>query len=286
MRILIVVLFFICSLFSRQVAAQGTVVLMKDSVRVNTELLSIKDNLLLVKEGALSLSLIYSVNFLDSTEAERKSVLVNALLERGIIVFSNGKKLVPDKSAPEISDEVVVTNKPAPTIVDEEKANALDDTSSESSNTSLMLGIGIGLDYGGLGGKLTFSPQKSENTQLGVFIAGGYALSGLGFNSGLILRIQPEKRMVPTFTAMYGYNSVIKVVGAPQYDKIYYGASIGAGFESKSRNDNGSHFHAELILPFRPTSFTNDLKALQNNPSIEISDPFPVMISIGYHFML
>src|SRR5688572_20737664 len=83
----------------------------------------------------------------------------------------------------------------------------------------MNIGLGIGLDYGGIGGRVTFLPVKP----LAVFAGVGYALVDFGYNLGAQLRIIPDNKFCPTFGVMYGYNGVIKVQNASTYDKIYYG---------------------------------------------------------------
>ncbi|SRR5258706_695606 len=142
-------------------------------------------------------------------------------------------------------------------------------------------GLGIGLDYGGFGGRFTYLLDP----HIAVFGAGGYALSGFGYNVGAIARFMPAKKFVPTITAMYGYNAAISVKNAAQYDKLYYGPSIGLGLIRKSNRNEKNYWHYELIIPFRSSDYDADLNAIKSNPSISISTtPPPVLFSIGYHF--
>ena len=78
----------------------------------------------------------------------------------------------------------------------------------------------------------------------------------------------------------------IEITALYPYNKIYYGPSVGVGCISKSRKDNKNYWHFELLVPFRSSQFTSDLAALKNNPAIQgVTDPLPVAISIGYHFV-
>ncbi|WP_218022447.1 hypothetical protein [Chryseotalea sanaruensis] len=273
---------------------------MKDSARVSTEIKTISDNLLIVKEGALSLNLIAVVQFQTQDKKVVDLALIENLLKENIVVYIGQEKFVKEKEAISTPDttrqsitQVVnpaLVNKPLePTIQKSEAESEEDGTITEDYNeindVSLHLGLGLGLDYGGVGGRLTFIPGDAEKTSVGIFVAAGYALNGLGFNAGLNLRLG-QQRLVPTISAMYGYNGVIKVIGASQYDKTYYGPSVAVGFENKTRNSDDNYIHLELVIPFRSASFQNDIKALQNNPGIDISAPSPVLVSIGYHFKI
>ena len=140
------------------------------------------------------------------------------------------------------------------------------------------LGFGLGVSYGGIGARLSFLPVD----QLALFAAGGYNLDGLGYNLGAEVRLLPGKKVVPVLLAMYGYNGVIVVQGAEHYNKTYYGPTIGGGVEIHNRNGQ-NFFTLELLVPFRPSEFQDDIDALKNDPSIEITGPWPIAFSFGYH---
>ncbi|HOX84343.1 MAG TPA: hypothetical protein PLS08_15045, partial [Chryseolinea sp.] len=110
------------------------------------------------------------------------------------------------------------------------------------------IGVGLGIDYGGIGAKFTFLPVQ----KFGFFGSLGYNLIGLGFNAGATYRFIPTKSVCPTLGAMYGYNGVIKVEGGNESNKIYYGPSFSAGVELKSRGSS-NFWNFELILPLRPS---------------------------------
>lgn len=152
----------------------------------------------------------------------------------------------------------------------------------ENNASSVNLGIGLGIDYGGLfGARLTVLP--TENVAL--FGSFGYNLIGIGFNAGGTFRISPTKNVCPTVGLMYGYNAVIKIVGAEEYNKTYYGPTISLGLEFKPQRKG--YWNIELLLPFRSKAYKDDLDDLKNDPAIELkSEPLPVGFSVGYHFWL
>jgi len=150
--------------------------------------------------------------------------------------------------------------------------------SKQPNQFSFNLGFGAGMDYGGMGIRASFFPIK----YVGAFGCFGYNFVGLGYNAGAIIRVLPDKRVCPYLTGMYGYNAVIYVKGAEKYNKIYYGPSVGLGIEFRSKKKN--FFNLEIVLPFRPDSFSRDFKTVKNDPAINItSEPLPVAFSIGYH---
>ncbi len=145
------------------------------------------------------------------------------------------------------------------------------------------IGIGLGLDYGGLLGiRYTYMVAP----KFGLFGSVGYILVGPGFNFGATCKFLPEKKVTPTLGAMYGYNAAIKVVGASEYDKIYYGPSLSAGVEVKTGRNQKNFWNFELVVPFRSSEYKDDMDSLLNNPDIEITEPLPFTLSIGYHFGL
>ena len=148
--------------------------------------------------------------------------------------------------------------------------------------STMNIGLGLGLDYGGIGGRITFLPIK----RLALFAGVGYALVDFGYNVGAQLRIIPDNKFCPTFGVMYGYNGVIKVQNASAYDKIYYGTSLSGGMEMHFGGKQ-SFMNVELIVPFRSQAFYDDWDSLKQNSSVSIqSEPLPVAFSIGYHFAL
>jgi hypothetical protein len=152
----------------------------------------------------------------------------------------------------------------------------------ESSTPSKVnLGLGMGLDYGGFGGRFSFVPAKN----FALFAGFGYNLLDLGYNVGGTFRMLPDKRICPTISAMYGYTAVIKIDGAAQFNKTYYGPSFSFGIEFRPQNKG--YWNLELIVPVRPKEYHDTMDALKDDPDIEIkSEPLPIGICVGYHFWL
>jgi hypothetical protein len=153
-----------------------------------------------------------------------------------------------------------------------------DEEPETDEESKVNIGFGLGLGYGGIGMPFSVLPLQP----LGLFIAGGYNLDGFAYNVGADIRLLPGKKVVPTLLAMYGYNSVIVVQGAPEYNKTYYGPSVGGGVEIHSINGQ-NFFTVELIAPARPREFKDDLESMKSIPNIEITSPWPVTFSFGYH---
>jgi hypothetical protein len=151
----------------------------------------------------------------------------------------------------------------------------------EEPEPLVNIGLGLGLDYGGFGGKISAFPHKN----FGVFAGVGYNLLKAGYNVGGLVRLRPGKKVCPMITAMYGYNAVIIVEGADEWNKAYYGPSFGGGIELNFSNKQ-NFMNFGLLIPLRPQNYRDAMDALLSNPSIEMTEALPFTISVGYHFKL
>ena len=154
------------------------------------------------------------------------------------------------------------------------------------SYDNATLGFGLGLDFGGLVGmKVTYYPIKN----IGIFGGLGYALIDPGYNIGLKFRILSSKRkkqLSPYLIAMYGYNAIIKVSNASQFDKIFYGATTGLGMDFQTSR-NKSYWSLAVLIPFRSPDVQNYIDDLKKNHGVVFkNDLFPLAFSVGYNFIL
>jgi hypothetical protein len=148
-------------------------------------------------------------------------------------------------------------------------------------HSKVNMGFGMGLDYGGFGGRLSVLPSKNFS----VFGAIGYNLFEAGLNAGVQARLLPDNNVCPVLGAMYGYNGVIVIKGAEEYNKTYYGPSFSFGLEFKSTKNPKNFYVIELLLPIRPKEFNQDFNELENDPYIKIeTKPLPIGFSFGIHF--
>lgn len=157
------------------------------------------------------------------------------------------------------------------------RAQAQDRNATDHVRTasSLHFGLGVGLDHGGYGLRVDVPVDK----HIGFFAGGGYALAGIGWNVGATVRLMPASRWCPYLTAMYGYNAALVVKNAHQFNTLYYGPSFGAGVELRRRRGNGS-WHFAILRPDRPAEVETD------RIRFHASEPMPVLLSVGYHFMI
>ena len=147
----------------------------------------------------------------------------------------------------------------------------------------VYLGLGMGLDYGGLiGAKIEYLPIK----YVGVFGGVGYNLLSAGWNVGATVKLQPDKRVSPNLMVFYGYNGVSKVEGASEYEMVSYGVTFGANLDILI-GSKGNKFSIGLFIPVRSSEFKDNYDAMKKDPRVEIkNDLLPIGISFGYNFAL
>ncbi len=154
---------------------------------------------------------------------------------------------------------------------------------SDSTFTSNNLGIGIGLDYGGIGAKLSILPDK----HLALFVGIGYNTVDLGYSIGASARLSPTKKFCPYASLMYGYSGAINIEGASQYNKVFHSPIVGFGAEFHSKRKTKNFFNLEVLVPFdrkEMIDYSNDLT--QHHSVAFKSTPWPFNISMAYHFGL
>jgi hypothetical protein len=148
----------------------------------------------------------------------------------------------------------------------------------------LDLGIGLGIDYGGLlGVQIGYAPVK----HLTLFAAGGYYMIDFGWGigaKGLFIPKTDRHVVRPFLKAMFGTNSVIYVIDFEEYNATYLGFTAGAGVEFRFGRKKANGFDLDLNVPFRSPDYWIDYNTMKNDPRLEIiQDVLPVAFSVGYH---
>ena len=166
--------------------------------------------------------------------------------------------------------------------------NSLAQTPFQASTPldQVSIGIGAGLDYGGIGGNLNYYPTKS----IGLFAGLGYAIAGVGVNGGLKFRYipkKPEARVRPYGLAMYGYNAGIAVLNASQHNKLFYGPSFGAGIDLHRSSQKPGYWSISIFVPIRKPEVKEYIEMLENEYGASFQNLlFPVAVSIGYKIII
>ena len=146
------------------------------------------------------------------------------------------------------------------------------------ADAKFFLGLGAGLDYGGIGLRASYAATKN----ISAFGGAGYNLLEPAYNIGMMYKFIPHKKISPTVLAMYGYNAVIKITDRRDLSKTYYGFTVGAGCHIKNRSLK-NNWAFEILLPFRNSSFTKDYNYWESSLKNKI---LPVTITIGRNFAL
>ena len=163
---------------------------------------------------------------------------------------------------------------------------AQDTVSTSPVIDKISLGIGMGMDYGGFGGNLTIFPSNN----VGVFAGLGYAFAGAGYNVGVKLRSVPkttQKKYSAFGLLMYGYNAAVAVMDASQYNKFFYGPTIGIGVDYRSDSKTKGYWSAAFFVPVRSSDVSDYIDDLKSNHGVEFKTGLiPIAFSIGYRFNL
>ena len=152
------------------------------------------------------------------------------------------------------------------------------DSTSRIKN-EVDIGIGMGMDYGGIGIRGTYLPID----KLGLFASTGYNLNGLGFNAGAQW-LFPKRRHAFFLTGMYGYNAVMILTEGIEDKATYYGISVGGGYQLHVGN-KGNYWNWELLIPIRNSNFHDDYETLQSIGA-KPGDFLPITFSVGFHLKL
>jgi hypothetical protein len=151
----------------------------------------------------------------------------------------------------------------------------------------VAVGVGIGYDFGGLGGvNGIYYLQRS----IGVFGGVGYTPAGVGYNAGIKLRILTNKAattVVPFIVGMYGYYAAIAPKGYSYYNRIYYGPTVGAGVDYRPGGSKFGYLTATIFVPIRNADPKNYIDYLTNFQGLSFSHKLHALsASIGYKFIL
>lgn len=150
-----------------------------------------------------------------------------------------------------------------------------------SSKGASAVGVGTGLPYGGIGGRLSFNPGDNVTMFGGL----GYNLGSVGANAGLQLIIPSQKQTEFYFTGMYGYNAVMVLETVGATSQTYYGPSLGMGLKINSLRSEGNYWDVGILAPIRSKRYKDDIEAMERNPYITLeSKPWPILFYFGYNF--
>ena len=147
------------------------------------------------------------------------------------------------------------------------------------------LGMGLGLDYGGfMGVNLAVNVHEKVNTFIGL----GTNLDGIGFNIGGKIKFGTDTMdFKPFFIGMLGNNMTVTVPANEKYNRVFYGPSIGIGFDYMMDNFYLGNWSFAVIIPFRSNKVNKYITELREDKGVvTYASLYPVLLSIGYKFNL
>lgn len=147
-------------------------------------------------------------------------------------------------------------------------------------------GLGLGLDYGSVGGNFITYPQRN----IGVFVGVGYAIVNVGINAGVKLRYisknKPSK-FNPFFLLMYGLNTAVYVSNATEYNKSFYGKTFGLGLDFSLDKRKNGYWSFAFMIPNRSSESKSYIRSLKNNKNFSFDkDQSQFGLSLGYRFIV
>lgn len=151
------------------------------------------------------------------------------------------------------------------------------DVVAADEGVSGNIGAGAGLEYGGLGVRLSGAVAKHFSLFGGV----GYNFRDIGVTGGVSYEPLLKGNLRPEIIGMLGANAVITDSDNihPRFQRTYYGPSLGAGVHYYiGANDN--FINIKAIFPFTATEYQDAVDDGTNVKTI------PFYVSVGFHIDL
>ncbi len=155
-------------------------------------------------------------------------------------------------------------------------------TPKEKKMNLVYVGLGFGLDYGGIGGKIEYLPIEN----IGVFAGLGHNFDGVGWNVGASYKIKATDHLSVNPMVMYGYNGVLKVNGASEYDMVSHGMTFGVNLDIYVGR-KGNKISTGLYVPIRSKKFMDNYDAVKDDSRVSMDNELlPIAIGVGYNWKL
>jgi hypothetical protein len=86
---------------------------------------------------------------------------------------------------------------------------------------------------------------------------------------------------------MYGYNAVVSIQNASQYNKIFYGMTYGIGVDMRVNPEKKGFFSFGVLIPVRDKAVEDYMDYLQKNKNISFkSGLLPIGLSFSYRIII
>ena len=145
----------------------------------------------------------------------------------------------------------------------------------------VYVGPGVGLDYGGVGGKIGFFFSK----QLGLIGGVGYNFLSVGWNVGATYKISPETPFSGNLLYFWGYNAVTRAEKS-KYEMTSMGITYGGNVEYKL-GKKGNTLSLGVLTPIRSEKFKDNYEDMKGNVDVKLKNKlWPVSFSFGYNLLI
>lgn len=148
------------------------------------------------------------------------------------------------------------------------------------------IGLGVGLDYGGLG--INFLTYPSKN--IGLFGGFGMANEEIGYNYGFKFRFFSDEipsKINPFALAMYGKNTTIIIENKKSLNKSFNYPTIGFGLDVGFNYVKTGYLSFAILIPIRGEAYTEYKELLTSKHSVKFENSqIPINISIGYRLII
>lgn len=152
--------------------------------------------------------------------------------------------------------------------------DTLNHTKKNTFSIEANIGLGMGLDYGGIGVNILIYPHKN----IGAFGSFGYAIAGLGWNAGIKTRLSAKNYFInPYLVAMYGYNTAVYFKNMPALSQTFNGLSFGLGVDISLSKSGKVKLQLGLLIPIRTSDAIRFINKYTHGAS-------PVLPSVGLKF--
>ncbi len=150
----------------------------------------------------------------------------------------------------------------------------------------LTIGAGGGYEFGGIGGNVTYYPQRN----IGLFVGAGWPLTGFGYNAGIKLRYAMDDNasvITPFLMFMYGYNTAIRYPNDAQYNKLFYNFTFGGGVDYRPGKSKLGYLTLAVYIPLRDPDAKNYINNIDYFYAVGNSNKlFPLSLSLGYKLII
>ncbi|MBN1949793.1 MAG: hypothetical protein JW801_01230 [Bacteroidales bacterium] len=146
----------------------------------------------------------------------------------------------------------------------------------------VSIGVGKGLNYGGMGVSVGFAPVK----RFEMFALAGHNGIEYAYGGGanVYLLMTKKRKYRPNLKAFYGYTTFIDEESVVDYNKTYYGFTVGIGNEFRFGKNKHYGLDFDILFPLKSDEYKSAVSALRNDPVTLFSENFPpVTLSFALH---